>query len=68
MNTDYSKDLERVLQAAAAVLDSNESVLHDFMNRPLVVFDFKTPWEHVLDGRTDALIRYLQSLTVGFSG
>lgn len=58
----------RVMRAAADVSGSVEKALFWFKNHPLPVFDYKTPQELVSEKRTEALIKYLQSLRAGFTG
>ncbi|MBY0240325.1 MAG: MbcA/ParS/Xre antitoxin family protein [Burkholderiaceae bacterium] len=58
----------RVIRAAADVSGSVEKALFWFKNHPLPVFDYKTPQDLVSEKRTEALIKYLQSLRAGYAG
>lgn len=58
----------RVMRAAADVSGSIEKAIFWFKNHPLPVFDYKTPQDLVSEKRTEALIKYLQSLRAGYTG
>ncbi|MBY0241507.1 MAG: MbcA/ParS/Xre antitoxin family protein [Burkholderiaceae bacterium] len=58
----------RVMRAAADVSGSIEKAIFWFKNHPLPVFDYKTAQDLVSEKRTEALIKYLQSLRAGYSG
>jgi len=64
----YLRESLRVTRAAADVSDSIEKAIFWFKNHPLPVFDYKTAQALVSEKRTEALIKYLQSLRVGYSG
>ncbi|WP_374582425.1 DUF2384 domain-containing protein [Pseudoduganella sp.] len=64
----YLRDSLRVIRAATDVSASIEKALFWFKNNPLPVFDYKTPQELVSEKRTEALIKYLQSLRAGYTG
>ena len=64
----YLRESLRVIRAAVNVAGSVEKAIFWFKNNPIPTFDYKTPQDLVSDGRTDELIRYAQSLQVGFSG
>jgi hypothetical protein len=64
----YLRESLRVMRAAADVSDSIEKALFWFKNQPLPVFDYKTPQDLVSEKRTEALIKYLQSLRAGYTG
>lgn len=64
----YLRESLRVMRAATDVTDSIEKALFWFKNQPLPVFDYKTPQDLVSEKRTDALIKYLQSLRAGYAG
>lgn len=58
----YLRESVRVMRAAADVTGSVEKAIFWFKNNPLATFDYKTPREPVSEGRTEVLIRYIQSL------
>jgi uncharacterized protein (DUF2384 family) len=64
----YLRESVRVMRAAADVTGSVEKAIFWFKNNPIPTFDYKTPQELVSEGRTEALIRYIQSLQAGFAG
>lgn len=64
----YLRESVRVMRAAADVAGSVEKAIFWFKNNPLPTFDYKTPQELVSEGRSEALIRYIQSLQTGFAG
>ena len=64
----YLRESVRVMRAAADVTGSVEKAIFWFKNNPLGPFDYKTPQELVSEGRTEVLIRYIQSLQAGFAG
>lgn len=64
----YLRESVSVMRAAVDIAGSVEKVIFWFKNNPLPTFDYKTPQDLVSEGRTDALIRYIQSLQTGFAG
>lgn len=64
----YLRESLRVLRASTDVFGSVEKAIFWFKNNPLPAFDYKTPQDVVSEGHTEALIRYVRSLHVGFSG
>ncbi|SFV09263.1 antitoxin Xre/MbcA/ParS toxin-binding domain-containing protein [Pseudoduganella namucuonensis] len=64
----HLRDSVRVMRAATDVSGSIEKAIFWFKNHPLPAFDYKTPQALVSDGRTEDVIRYLQSLQAGFTG
>jgi uncharacterized protein (DUF2384 family) len=64
----YLRESVRAMRAAADITGSVEKAIFWFKNNPLATFDYKTPQDLVSEGRTDALIRYIQSLQAGFAG
>ncbi len=64
----YLRDSVRVMRASADITGSVEKAIFWFKNNPLPAFDYKTPHDLVSEGRTEALIRYIQSLQAGFTG
>jgi len=64
----YLRESVRVMRAAADIAGSVEKALYWFKNHPLPAFDYKTPQALVSEKRTDALIKYIQSLQAGFTG
>lgn len=64
----YLRESLRAIRAATDIAGNVESALYWFKNNPLPVFDYKTAETLVSEGRTDALIKYMQSLQAGFAG
>lgn len=64
----YLRESVRVMRAAADTSGSIEKAIYWFKNNPLPTFDYKTPQHLVSEKRTDALIKYIQSLQAGFTG
>ncbi len=64
----YLRESIRVMRAAMDITGSVERAIFWFKNNPLATFDYKTPQELVSEGKTEALIRYIQSLQAGFAG
>jgi len=64
----YLRASVRVLRAAADVAGSIDKAIYWYRNHPLPVFDYKTAQQLVSEGRTDDVVRYLQSLQAGFAG
>ena len=64
----YLRESLRAIRAATDIAGSVESAIYWFRNNPLPVFDYKTAEMLVSEGRTDALIKYIQSLQAGFAG
>jgi uncharacterized protein (DUF2384 family) len=64
----YLRESVRVMRAAADMAGSVEKAIFWFKNNPLPPFDYKTPQDLVSEGRTEDLIRYIQSLQAGFAG
>ncbi len=64
----HLRDAVRVLRAATDICGSIEKAIYWFKNHPLPTFDYKTPQTLVSEKRTEALIRYIQSLQAGYTG
>lgn len=64
----YLRKSVRVIRAATDIASSVENAIYWFKNNPLPVFDYKTPQDLVSEGRTEALVQYVQSLQAGFVG
>ena len=64
----YLRQTVQVMRAAVDVAGSVEDAIFWFRNHPLPTFDYKTAQQLVSEGRSETLIRYLQSLQAGFSG
>jgi uncharacterized protein (DUF2384 family) len=64
----YLRESLRVMRAAADIAGSVEKALYWFKNHPLPTFDYKTPQDLVSEKRTEALIKYIQSLQAGYTG
>jgi hypothetical protein len=64
----YLRESIRIVRAAADAAHSIEKAIFWYKNHPIPTFDYKTAQQLVSEGRSDDLIRYLQSLRAGFSG
>jgi uncharacterized protein (DUF2384 family) len=64
----YLRDSVKVMRAAVDVAGSVEDAIFWYKNHPIAAFDYKTAAELVSEGRTEPLIRYIQSLQAGFAG
>ncbi|HMX11250.1 MAG TPA: DUF2384 domain-containing protein [Burkholderiaceae bacterium] len=64
----YLQDMLRVLAAATEMTGDAERAAFLLRNEPLRAFDYKTADALVQEGRTDAVIGYLQSLAGGAAG
>lgn len=64
----HLRDSLRVIRAAVDIVGSVEKAVYWFKNCPLPTFDYKSPQDLVSEGRTDILVRYVQSLQAGFAG
>ena len=65
---DFLREALRVIRAAADISGSVETGIYWFKNEPLSAFDYKSPQKLVSEGRTEDLLRYIQSLDAGFAG
>ncbi|GAA4021093.1 DUF2384 domain-containing protein [Actimicrobium antarcticum] len=64
----HLRESVRVMRAAADISGSIEKAIYWFKNHPLPTFDYKTPQDLVSEKRTEALIKYIQSLQAGYTG
>lgn len=64
----YLRESLRIIRAATDVSGSVEKAIFWFKNNRLSTFDLTTPLDLVSNGRTEALLRYVQSLQAEFSG
>ena len=64
----HLRESVRVMRAAADIAGTIEKAIYWFKNQPLPTFDYKTPQELVSEKRTEALLRYIQSLQAGYTG
>lgn len=64
----YLRESLRVIRAATDVSANIEKAIFWFKNNPLPAFDYKTPQDLVSEKRTEALIKYIQSLRAGYTG
>ncbi|BDI05509.1 antitoxin Xre/MbcA/ParS toxin-binding domain-containing protein [Sphaerotilus microaerophilus] len=64
----YLQDMLRVLAAATEMTGDAERAAFLLRNEPLRAFGYKTADALVQEGRTEALIAYLQSLAGGAAG
>ena len=64
----HLRESVRVIRAAADISGTIEKAIYWFKNHPLSTFDYKTPQDLVSEKRTEALIKYVQSLQGGFAG
>ena len=65
---DFLREAVRVLAAACSLSDSLDRALYWFRSHPIRDFDYKTPEVLVSEGKADAVIRYIESLSSGPSG
>ena len=64
----HLRESVRVMRAATDIAGSIEKAIYWFKNHPLPTFDYKTPQDLVAEKRTEALIKYIQSLQAGYAG
>lgn len=64
----YLRESIRIVRAAADASHSIEKAIYWYKNHPIPTFDYKTGQQLVSEGRSEDLIRYLQSLRAGFAG
>jgi uncharacterized protein (DUF2384 family) len=64
----YMRETIRVLRAATDLSGSVERAIYWFKNNPIPTFRYKTAQELVSEGKTDALLRYIDSLQGGAAG
>lgn len=64
----YLRESVRVIRAATDISTSIEKAIYWFKNHPLPIFDYKTPQDLVSEKRTEALVKYIQSLQAGYTG
>lgn len=64
----YLRESIRVVRAATDVVHSIEKAIYWYRNHPIPIFDYRTAQELVSEGRSDDIVRYLQSLQTGFAG
>jgi len=64
----YLRESLGAIRAATEIAGSVASANYWFRNIPLPLFDNKTAEMLVSEGRTDALVKYIQSLEAGFTG
>jgi hypothetical protein len=65
---DFLREAVRVLAAAFSLAESPDRALYWFRSHPIPDFDYKTPEILVSEGKADAVIRYIESLSGGASG
>jgi uncharacterized protein (DUF2384 family) len=65
---DFLREAVRVLAAAFSLAESPDRALYWFRSHPIRDFDYKTPEVLVSEGKADAVIRYIESLSAGASG
>ena len=64
----YLQDMIRVLAAATAMTGDEGRAVFLLRNEPLRAFGYKTAETLVQEGRTDAVVGYLESLAAGAAG
>lgn len=64
----YLQDMLRVLAAASAMTGDESRAVFLLRNEPLSAFGYKTADTLVQEGRADAVIAYLESLSGGAAG
>lgn len=65
---DFLREAVRVLAAAFSLAQSPDRALYWFRSHPIGDFDYKTAEILVSEGKADAVIRYIESLSAGPSG
>lgn len=65
---EYMRNLLRALSAATAIQPDIERAIFYLKNAPIPSFQHKTAYQLVGEGRTDDLIRYLESVESGYVG
>jgi hypothetical protein len=64
----YLQEMLRVLAVATEITGDSERAAFLLRNEPLRAFGYKTADTLVQEGRSDAVIAYLESLAGGFAG
>lgn len=64
----FLREALRVIRAAADLSGDVERALFWYRNEPLQPFGYKTAEQLVSDGRTEDLLRYIESLEAGAAG
>ena len=64
----YLRESIRIVRAAADASHSIEKAIYWYKNYPIPSLGYRTGQEIVSEGRSEDLIRYLQSLQAGFAG
>jgi hypothetical protein len=64
----FLRDILRVLSAAKEVFAQTELSIAWLLNEPLSAFRYKTAFELIATGRTEAVLEYLNSFSAGFVG
>lgn len=64
----YLQDMIRVLAVATAMTGDEGRAVFLLRNEPLKAFEYKTAETLVQEGRTDAVVAYLESLAGGAAG
>jgi len=64
----YLQDMVRVLAVATAMTGDESRAVFLLRNEPLRAFGYKTAESLVQEGRTDAVVAYLESLASGAAG
>jgi hypothetical protein len=64
----YLRDSVRAIAAATDLSGDAAKAAYWYRNQPLAPFDYKTPSQVVSDGKTDALIHYIELLDAGAAG
>lgn len=65
---EYMQAAVRVIHAATTVSGDTNKALYWYRNQPLQPFGFKTAAELVSDGKTEGVLKYLDSIDAGASG
>jgi hypothetical protein len=64
----FLREAVRAIRAAVDLSGDLEQALFWYRNEPLPPFGYKTAEQLVSDGRTDDLLRYIESLAAGAAG
>lgn len=59
--------IERVVKVATVIFGDHDRAI-EWLSQPLASFWDKTPLQLIDEGRTDSVVRYLESIESGFVG
>ena len=65
---EFARNILRVLHAAVGLGNDPTTALRNIKDYPIRSFESKTALDMVVEGRTDDVVAYLQSLSAGYVG